>query len=109
MSWPHPSHLTQRPSVRTRFSCVLLPISLSCRLNQAICLLSPQSPTHGLGLIPVSHGRGLLLVGPLPSRSPGLWLVLGFARFLEIERHCSADEILQGRVIDFFALVDVDG
>jgi hypothetical protein len=28
---------------------------------------------------------------------------------LEIERHCSADEIFQGRLIDLVAFVDVDG
>ena len=37
------------------------------------------------------------LAGPLAARSPGLRL----ARVLEIECHCSADEILQGRLIDF--------
>jgi hypothetical protein len=45
------------------------------------------------------------LVGPLAIGSPGLRLVVA----LEIERHCSADEILQGRLIDFVAFVDVDG
>ena len=44
------------------------------------------------------------LVGPL-ARSPGLRLALA----LEIERHCSADEILQGRRIELVAFVDVDG
>src|ERR1700676_2937751 len=43
-------------------------------------------------------------VGRLAS-SPGLRLALA----LEIERHCSADEILQGRLIDLVAFVDVDG
>ena len=38
-------------------------------------------------------------------RSPGLRLALA----LEIERRCSADEILQGRLIDLVAFVDVDG
>jgi len=38
-------------------------------------------------------------------RSPGLRLVLA----LEIERHCCADEILQGRLIDLVTFVDVDG
>ena len=45
------------------------------------------------------------LAGPLAALSPGL----RFALALEIERHCSADEILQGRLIDLLALVDVDG
>ena len=52
------------------------------------------------------------LVGPLAARSPGLRLGLlkGHSRWaLEIERHCSADEILQGRLIDLLAFVDVDG
>ena len=50
-------------------------------------------------------GPAMKLVGPLAARSPGLRLVLA----LEIERHCSADEILQGRLIDLVAFVDVDG
>src|SRR5881275_1869611 len=41
----------------------------------------------------------------LAARSPGLRLDLS----LEIERHCSANEILQGRLIDLVAFVDVDG
>ena len=45
------------------------------------------------------------LVGPLAARSWGLRLALG----LEIERHCRADEVLQGRLIDLLAFVDVDG
>ena len=45
------------------------------------------------------------LVGRLAARSPRLRLVLA----LEIERHCSADEILQGRLIDLVAFVEVDG
>ena len=53
------------------------------------------------------------LTGPFAARSPGLRL--GFRLGLrlifahEIERHCSADEILQGRCIDLVAFVDVDG
>ena len=39
-------------------------------------------------------------------RSPGLRL--GLALALEIERHGSADEILQGRHIDLAAFVDID-
>jgi hypothetical protein len=39
------------------------------------------------------------------ASSPGLRLALA----LEIERHCSADEILQCRLIDLVAFVDVDG
>ncbi len=45
------------------------------------------------------------LLGPLPARSPGLRPGLA----PEIERHCSTDEILQSRLIDLVALVDVDG
>jgi hypothetical protein len=45
------------------------------------------------------------LVGTLAARSPGFRLALAF----EIERHCSADEILQGRLIDLVSFVDVDG
>src|ERR1700731_1205345 len=50
-------------------------------------------------------GPAMKLVGPLAARSPGLRLALA----LEIERHCSADEILEGRLIDLVAFVDVDG
>jgi len=46
-----------------------------------------------------------VLVGPLAARSLELRLVLA----LEIERHGGADEILQGRLIDLVAFVDVDG
>ena len=49
------------------------------------------------------------LVGPLAAGSPGLRLGLRLALALEIERHCSADEILQGRLIDLVVFVDVDG
>src|ERR1700694_1659801 len=50
-------------------------------------------------------GPAMKLVGPLAARSPGLRLALA----LKIERHFSADEILQGRLIDLVAFVDVDG
>ena len=49
------------------------------------------------------------LVGSLAARAPGLRLGLQPALNLEIERHCSTDEILQGRLIDLLAFVDVDG
>jgi hypothetical protein len=42
-------------------------------------------------------------------RAPGLRLVLALVLEIEIERHCSADEILQGRLIDLASFVDVDG
>jgi hypothetical protein len=45
------------------------------------------------------------LFGPLAAHSAGLRLALA----LEIERHCSADEIFQGGLIVFVAFVDVDG
>src|SRR5512138_1755557 len=50
-------------------------------------------------------GPAMKLAGPLAARSPGLRLALA----LEIERHGSTDEILQGRRIDLVAFVDVDG
>jgi hypothetical protein len=50
-------------------------------------------------------GPALKLAGPLAARPPGLRLALAH----EIERHCGADEILQGRLIDLAAFVDVDG
>ena len=46
-----------------------------------------------------------MLAGLLAARPPGLRLAL--AR--EIERHGGADEILQGRLVDLVAFVDVDG
>ena len=45
------------------------------------------------------------LTGPLAARSPGLRLALA----LEIERHCSADQIPQCRLVNLVAFVDVDG
>ena len=56
-------------------------------------------------------GPAMKLVGPLAARSPGLRLGLRLALGLEIEieRYCSADKILQGRLIDLVAFVDVDG
>ena len=50
-------------------------------------------------------GLAMKLVGPLDDRSPGLRFALAF----EIERHGSADEVPQGRLIDLVAFVDVDG
>src|SRR5258706_11314139 len=52
-------------------------------------------------------GPAMKLAGPLAARSPGLGLRLVLA--LEIERHARADEVLQGRLIDLVAFVDVDG
>ena len=52
------------------------------------------------------------LVGSLAARSPGLRLGLPYDHMrwaLKIERHCSEDEILQGRLIELVAFVDVDG
>ena len=49
-------------------------------------------------------GRASKLVGPL-ARSAGLRLALR----LEIERHCGADEIFQGHLIDLVAFVNIDG
>src|SRR5438876_12000822 len=78
-----------------------------------------DTDTHGCGLPASSRSTGrrleqncmvmfwrnAILAGSLAARSPGLRLALA----LEIERHCSADEILQGRLIDLVAFVDVDG
>jgi hypothetical protein len=52
-------------------------------------------------------GPAMELVGPLAAHSPRLRLAPALE--MEIERHCSADEILQGRLIDLVAFVDVDG
>jgi hypothetical protein len=54
-------------------------------------------------------GRAMKLVGLPAVGLPGLRLGFRLALALEIEGHCSADEILQGRLIDLFAFVDVDG
>ena len=44
------------------------------------------------------------------ARSPGLRLGLSLVELaLEIERHCRADEILQGRLINLVVFVNVDG
>jgi len=50
-------------------------------------------------------GPAMKVASPLAFRSPGLRLALA----LKIKRHRSADEILQGRLIDLVAFVDVDG
>ncbi len=56
------------------------------------------------GMEEIWPGPAMKLVGPLAARSPGLRLALA----LEIERHCGANEILQGRLIDLVAFVDGD-
>ena len=80
--------------------CYSADIKCRCAFSRARC--EPPAP-----------GPAMKLVGPLAGGSPGLRLGLRFGlRFalaLEIERHCSADEILQGRLIDLVAFVDVDG
>jgi hypothetical protein len=53
--------------------------------------------------------RELKLVSPIAARSPGLRLELSHSLEFEIERHGSADEVLQGGLIDLLAFVDVDG
>ena len=45
------------------------------------------------------------LTGPFPARATGLRLAL----VLEIERHRSADQVLQSPLIDLVAFVNVDG
>ena len=71
------------------------------------CLCAGKHPRSEdwVATIRESSKSAMKLVGPLAARSPGLRLALA----LEIERHCSADEILQGRLIDLVAFVDVDG
>ena len=51
--------------------------------------------------------QGLALAGPLDAGSSGLRLWLGFA--VQIERYCSANQVLQRSLIDLLAFVDVDG
>ena len=45
----------------------------------------------------------------VPDTFAARWRGLRIALALEIECHCSADEILEGRLIDVVAFVDVDG
>jgi hypothetical protein len=54
-------------------------------------------------------GPAMKLASPLAGRSPRLRLGLRLVLALEIERHCGADEILQSRLIDLVAFMDVDG
>lgn len=49
------------------------------------------------------------LLGPLAARYRGLPPGLRIAFALEIERHCSANEILQRHLIDLVPFMDVDG
>src|ERR1700757_4879981 len=56
------------------------------------------------------HRSSFQLIGKAQSTSPWLRLALAALKVqaLKIERHRSADEILQRRLIDLLALVDVD-
>src|ERR1700685_3077566 len=55
------------------------------------------------------QGATLKLAGTLTARGPELRLRWILALALEIERHGGADEILQSRLVDLVAFVDVDG
>ena len=48
-------------------------------------------------------------MGVFVARWPRLRLSLAFKQALEIERYRSANEIPQGRLVDFLAFADVDG
>src|SRR5439155_24519700 len=52
--------------------------------------------------------RPAKLAGPLAARLPGFRPGLRSVLAFEIDRHGSADEFLQGRLIDLVAFVDVD-
>jgi hypothetical protein len=69
------------------------------------CLAYEQAPKALPLWEEIWPGPAMKLIGPLAACSPGLRLVLA----LEIECHCGADEILQGRRIEFVAFVNVDG
>jgi hypothetical protein len=91
---PHPGH---PPRLVTPTSLVAVVFSLRPR-----CQEIPNQvfrPAHPSTKLP----------GSLVARLPGFRLALAFALAFEIERHCGADEILQGRLIDFVALANVDG
>src|SRR5206468_3447886 len=49
------------------------------------------------------------LAGPFASRLSVLQLGFQSALYLEVERYCLADEILQRSLVDLLAFVDVDG
>src|SRR6185369_14394177 len=73
--------------------------------------IQARSPRHsGFRLVRSEPGFGLRgNSSNLPSLLRlGLGLRLRFTLGLEIERHCSADEILQGHLIDVVAFMDVD-
>src|SRR5579864_2205735 len=71
--------------------CPILNFAFSARFRTCPELV------EGVGMSPV-------------ARSPGLRLGLSLVELaLEIERHCRADEILQGRLINGVAFVDVNG
>ena len=53
--------------------------------------------------------RELKLVSLIATRSPELRLGLSHSPEFEIERHGSSDEVLQGRLVDLLAFVNVDG
>ena len=77
----------------------------------SLCLRSLQTQGGDFDFVSpeIWPGPAMKLVGPLAGRSPGLRLAVLLALALEIEGHGSADEILQGRLIDLVGLVDVDG
>src|SRR5215468_827498 len=79
-------------------SCARLPFD--CPIPECLKLPVKRSRTAG---------PAMKLAGPLAGGSPGLRLGLRFVLALEIERHGSADEILQGRLINLVAFMDVDG
>src|SRR6266446_7261519 len=91
-----------------RFTTLEPPYAASCGVSIPNCLAYKgrcrSSSPMGEETCP---GPAMKLSGPLAARSPGLRLALALE--MEVERHCSADEILQGQLIDLFAFVDVDG
>jgi hypothetical protein len=84
-----------------------LPTAGKCGLPAPNCLAYEARAEALLLWQEIWPGPAMKLVGPLAGGSPGLGLRLVLA--LEIERHCSADESLQGCLIDLVAFVDVDG
>jgi hypothetical protein len=70
-------------------------------------VLDTARPSHGSRVCPVMRKRGRkprLPAIPFAARSFGLHLTLA----LKIERHGGADKILQCRLVDLVAFVDVD-
>jgi len=99
----------ERPSGSTTdFEEIAPVICMRCRTAKSRrWQIQVRSPRHsGFRLVRSEPRFGLR--GDSSNLPRLLRLGLRFTFPLEIERHCSADEILQGRLIDVVAFMDVD-